>query len=346
MSTTLTRTLSLGFGLLAVLLQVVTSAAGADLQLTGPFTHENLTIYLIQGNANAKSKLLPLQQAMAAKKVAVYETGNVSELSIENRSDEDVYVQSGDIVKGGRQDRVLTTDFVLPAHSGKLPISSFCVEQGRWTKRGTESDAQFSGSANSVSSKDLKLAVKKPGAQSEVWASVAQARMALAAPAAPPPPNGPSTAAVGGVGLASSTSMQLALEAKPVVDATEAYVKALAKIVDTRPEVGGYVYAINGEINSADVYASPELFRQMWPKLLRASATEAVAEKPKAKSKTPPTAADVKTALADADRANPSSKQTAGSSTVTRKESAKVVMFETHDSNQGSDWIHRIYVVK
>ena len=110
--------------------------------------------------------------------------------------------------------------------------------------------------------------------------------------------------------------------------------------------VAGYVYAINGEINSAEVYASPELFRQMWPKLLRASATEAVAEKPKAKSKTPPTAADVKTALADADRANPSSKQTAGSSTVTRKESAKVVMFETHDSNQGSDWIHRIYVVK
>ncbi|HKA02373.1 MAG TPA: DUF6569 family protein, partial [Candidatus Solibacter sp.] len=258
----------------------------------------------------------------------------------------DVYVQSGDIVKGGRQDRVLTTDFILPAHSGKLPISSFCVEQGRWTKRGAESDAQFSASANSVPSKDLKLAVKKAGAQSEVWASVAQARMALSVPAAPPAPNRPATAAMGSAGLASSTSMQLALESKPVVDATEAYVKALSKIVDTRPDVAGYVYAINGEINSAEVYASPELFRQMWPKLLRASATEALAERPKAKSKTPPTAADVKTALADADRANSSSRQTAGRSTVTRKESAKVVVFETHDSKQGSNWIHRSYVVK
>src|SRR5438552_2906574 len=134
MSNTLAPRISLlGFGLLAFM-----TAAGDNLQVTGPFTHENLSIYLVRGKPGAKTKLLPLQEAMAQKKVAVYETGNVSQLSIENLSGEDVYVQSGDIVKGGRQDRVLTTDFVLPAHSGKLPISSFCVEQGRWTKRGAE----------------------------------------------------------------------------------------------------------------------------------------------------------------------------------------------------------------
>ena len=336
MSPTLRRTSSLGFGLLLAL----TAAAGADLQLTGPFTHQNLTIYLIRGNPAAKSKLLPLQQAMAANKVVVYETGTVSELAIENRSAEDVYVQAGDIVKGGQQDRVLTTDLILPAHSGKMPIQSFCVEEGRWTKRGVEPDRQFSTSTQGVPSKDLKLALRKPGAQAEVWLGVARAVMTLAslpAAVAPPPASAKS---------ASSTSMQLAMEANPVVQATGPYLNALSKIVSSQPDATGYVYAINGEINSAEVYASPDLFQRMWPKLLQTSATEAATEKSKTKSTVPPALTAVKAVLADVDRANPASTQPAGRSTVLRKESAKVVMFETHDPKQGGAWIHRSYVVK
>ena len=321
----------LGFGLLAC-----AAAAADDYQITGPFTHENLSVYLIHGapRAAVKNRLLPLQEAMAQKKVAVYETGNVSQLSIENTSSEDVYVQSGDIVKGGRQDRVLTTDFVLPAHSGKLPIASFCVEQGRWSKRGSESATEFSASTKVVPSKDLKLAVKDPGAQRTVWDKVAMWRAKMFS-VAPPPAE-----------AARSTSMQMAMDAKSVVDATEAYTKALAKALDNKPDVIGFVYAINGEINSAEVYSSSDLFRQMWPKLLRASATEALAERSKAKSAAPPAIPAVKTALAEVEHGKESSKNTAGRSTVVRKESARTVLFETHDSNSGADWIHRSYVVK
>jgi hypothetical protein len=340
--------LLLGFGLLTGF----ATAAGDDVQLTGPFTHENLSIYLVRGPNGVKTNLVPLQQAMAQKKVAVYETGNVSQLSIENTSGEDVYVQSGDIVKGGRQDRVLTTDFVLPAHSGKVPITSFCVEQGRWSKRGAESDTQFSASTQTVPSKDLKMAVKDKGAQMQVWNQVAASRAKLSMPAglaggvvggvvggaptaAPPPPPPP-----------SSTSMQTALETRQVVDATDTYMKALSKVVDEHPGASGYVYVINGEINSAEIYANPELFRQMWPKLLRASATEALAEKLKATSTKPPAAAAVKAILAEADRGTVSAKETAGRSTVTRRDSAKVVLFETHDPKSAEAWIHRSYVLK
>jgi len=55
---------------------------------------------------------------MEQKKVTVFETGNVNQLAIENTSAETVYVQGGDIVKGGQQDRVFTTDLVLPPKSG------------------------------------------------------------------------------------------------------------------------------------------------------------------------------------------------------------------------------------
>jgi hypothetical protein len=84
----------------------------------------------------------------------------------------------------------------------------------------------------------------------------------------------------------------------------------------------------------------------MWPKLLRASATEAYAEHAKAKPGVAPDASTVKLALAEADRGSDKGKDTAGRSTVTKKESAKALLFETHDPAAADAWIHRSYVVK
>jgi hypothetical protein len=332
----------LAFALLAAPL-----APADDLRISGPFTHDNLSVFLIHGARPdaASGKLLTLPEAMDAKKVVVYETGTVNQLSIENQSSQDVYIQSGDIVKGGRQDRVLTTDFILPAHSGKLPISSFCVEQGRWTRRGGESAEQFGTSDKVVAFKQLKMAVHEPNAQVQVWNEVANARQSLAetvtvtgsaSGATAPNPRA----------LPRSTSMQMALESKPVVDATGAYIKDLAKIVDGQNDVVGFVYAINGAVNSGDVYASGDLFRRMWPMLLESSATEALAERAKAANAAPPGLASVQSLLADADRGKESSKQANGRLSVTRRESPKALLFETRDANQAGGWIHKSYVVK
>ena len=66
---------------------------------------------------------------MEAQSTAVYETGTVGELQIENLGDLDVFIQAGDILKGGRQDRVIGVDFILGKRSGRVSIPSFCVEQ-------------------------------------------------------------------------------------------------------------------------------------------------------------------------------------------------------------------------
>lgn len=68
-----------------------------DYTLSGPYTHENLTLFLIHGKDKLKDKTyLTLQEGMERKIVVVHETGNVNELTIENVSpDQDVYVQSG-----------------------------------------------------------------------------------------------------------------------------------------------------------------------------------------------------------------------------------------------------------
>src|SRR5262249_15787736 len=100
-----------------------------EYRLERPFTQDNLTEYLINGKDKIKGEMfLTLQEALVQKKVIVRETRSVNELSIENLSNEEVYVQSGDIVKGGQQDRMLVVDLILPPRSGKIPISAFCVE--------------------------------------------------------------------------------------------------------------------------------------------------------------------------------------------------------------------------
>src|SRR5260370_29593682 len=133
--------------------------AYSETKISGPYDHDNLPLFLMHqgwasntsgqtkgGNKPSAVRYLALQSAMEHKKVVVYETKQVNELAIENVSTEPVFIQQGDIVKGGHQDRMISNDFILPPKSGRLPLAAFCVEQGRWNPRGNESALAFSAS--------------------------------------------------------------------------------------------------------------------------------------------------------------------------------------------------------
>src|SRR6058998_3623917 len=153
-----------------------------EYRLEGTYTQGNLSVFLVHGKDKIKGQtFITLQEALIQKKVIVRETRSVNELSIENVSGEEVYVQSGDIVKGGQQDRMLAVDLILPPRSGKIPISAFCVENGRWSQRGNEAVTVFNSSANVVAGRDVKLAAKNTESQSEVWRQVSVAQDKLSA---------------------------------------------------------------------------------------------------------------------------------------------------------------------
>src|SRR5207247_6491914 len=118
----------------------------------------------------------------------------------------------------------------LPPRSGKIPIAAFCVENGRWSQRGSEQVAVFGSSANVVAGRDVKLAAKNAESQSEVWRQVAVAQDKLSA-----------NTGTRVNGAASPTSFQLTLENKEVQTSAYSYVKGLSGIVDSRPDVIGYV---------------------------------------------------------------------------------------------------------
>lgn len=344
------RTNGIGWvtGLVLMIAMSVTTLAGGwgkqvgqkpqpdDYRLEGPFTHGNLSVFLVHGKDKIKSvTFITLQEALVQRKVIVRETREVNELSIENVSSDEVYVQSGDIVKGGQQDRMLVVDLILPAHSGKIPIAAFCVENGRWSRRGNEEVSTFTSSSNTVASREVKLAAKAKSSQSEVWREVAAAQDKLSA-----------NVGADVKSQASPTSFQLALENKSVQANADSYVKALSGLLDGRTDVVGYVFAINGKINSADVYASSALFRKLWPKLLQASAIEAVAELRRGEKFDAPKSTDVQGFLDDSTKGAEKQKDVSGRVQMVTRESAGTVFFETRDRAKSDAWVHRNIIKK
>src|SRR5262249_31321315 len=153
-------------------------AKAADYRLSAPYNHANLTVFLIHGRETMPDRAyLSLQEAVASGLAVVHETDNVSQLTVENLSSSDeVYIQSGDILKGGKQDRVIQEDMVLEPQSGRVPIASFCVEQGRWVRRGRESAVMFQDASVKLSGNDLKLANRYYKSQGGVWKNVKKAQ--------------------------------------------------------------------------------------------------------------------------------------------------------------------------
>lgn len=129
-------------------------------EVSAPITHDNLSIYLIKGPSETGPVPLTLDEALEKGSVKVHETQTVSELEIENTGDNPVFVHAGDIVKGGQQDRVLTVTILVPPNSGRMAISSYCVERGRWSARGGEDVATFASSKAFMPSLEAKRAMR------------------------------------------------------------------------------------------------------------------------------------------------------------------------------------------
>ena len=314
------------------------SDGAATYRFSGPYVHKNLSIYLIHGKDRFESgDILTLDEALEQRKVIVHETGDVSELSIENVSDrKSVFVHAGDIVKGGKQDRVLTYDLLLQPRSGKVPIASFCVEQGRWQARGVEEVSTFDSSKMRLASKALKLAAQSDRMQERVWEEVTRMQRKLRENV-----DAPVRAA------ASETSLQLSLESAPVVRSTKGYRETLADVVDTADDAIGFAFTINGALNSAEVYGARALFVRLWPKLLESIASEAVAEQKSGKEAAPPfSEAELTGFLRGAERAPVRENKKTDITEVQHRESNDAVYFETRSSRHDADWLHRGYVKK
>jgi hypothetical protein len=194
--------------------------------------------------------VLTFDEARARGDVVVSERPDaaVSVLVIDNRGKRHVLLLAGEIVVGGKQNRVVAEDVLLPPVSGPRQIAVYCVEQGRWAAAPKDFAAPGSLAAPKLRS---ELLARPP--QQQVWNEVSR----YAARAAAPSPTG---------------SYQAVFD-KPEV---RAHQQQTARAIDGKmpPDTRGAAVFVGESFSGIDLFADATLFAREWPKLLRAHAIE------------------------------------------------------------------------
>ena len=215
-----------------------------------------------------------------------YRGDQVNTLVLINNSDKPLLLLAGEIVTGGKQDRIVGKDRIVPAQSDPIDLGVFCIEHGRWT----EDSATFRPSANAAAqslmvqpSVRAKAMVDK--SQQEVWDSVhGSISAALAAPTplppgiavAEPPHPMPDPNSLGTTSYARA--MQSTAINEKVDEAAAPLMKSRQQVLEKLREehAVGVVVAVRGEIVWADIFADTDLLSRYWTKLVRSYAAESL----------------------------------------------------------------------
>lgn len=257
-----------------------------------PISGENLTIYPVASSVSHNtSSFMTLDEGIRNGSVVVTESGQatglvrrpghhprrspggeVNRLVLLNNSDRPLLLLAGEIVTGGKQDRVIGSDRIVPPNSDPVDLSVFCVEPGRWVAR----SEKFAYMGSQMAQPSIRMPAMNEKSQTEVWDNVRKSsrNAALAAPSAAP-------------AIAETTSYAGVMENKQVRDKLETvaapidrdYTKLIREL--KQQNAVGVVVAVNGEIVWADLFASTELLADYWPKLIRSYAAEAVTGAPR-----------------------------------------------------------------
>jgi len=296
------------------------------------FTHKNLSIYLLSSSKQLDRQYMTLEDAMKNKKITLHETGSVNALTVDNKSDYYVFIMSGDIVKGGKQDRTIGEDVILSSGAKRIPLTSFCVEQGRWKKRGHENVAEFSTSSQMLSNRNLKVAARSSKNQSAVWSEVSKFQTMTAENINKDVRSG-----------ASATSLQLTLEDKDLQKMVKEYISALQPAFSSGKNIVGFAYSINGKISTVEWFGNSGLFIRLQKKLLESAANEAVSSYMNDKSpRNPPSVKEVSDFIIGAGKEKPVEKRTSKITLEKKYEAGKSIMFETFDTSKDNN--HPIHV--
>jgi hypothetical protein len=279
-----------------------------------PIRHGNLTVFpVVTAKSYPTGEFLTLDEGLRSGEVVVTEAGNVqglirrhstpiirndgaqvNRLVLVNNSKRPLLLLAGEIVSGGKQDRVIGKDRIVPAESDPVNLSVFCVEPGRWVATSEHfgaSETMYGGAAHGATRNDQapmammaqpSVRAKAMGDknQNEVWAEVRKQREEVAgslATAAPTVADQISrTTSYAKVNENEEVRKQVDAVAKPI----EQNYQSLIRQLRDRNAVG-VVVAVNGRIIWADVFASTDLLEKYWPKLIRSYASEAVVTRAK-----------------------------------------------------------------
>ena len=284
-----------------------------DWRLLEPVSYENLTVFpVVSSNDHDTNAILTLDEGLATGEVVVREQGSegmarnrggrdgiirptyttgasVNQLVLINRSKRPLLLLAGELVSGGKQDRIIGKDRLVPVGADPLPLDVFCVEHGRWSAGANFTDAK------TIVHPSVREQAALESDQGKVWNAVRGGTTAKASPRAsagamadmvpqpPPPVLAAPTISRTIANYAPTESYQKIYESRAVRNSADNYVEEIqrrfARATSGRKGeyVVGVVVAYGGEVAWSDIFASGDLFHQYWNKLLRSYVVEALA---------------------------------------------------------------------
>jgi len=217
--------------------------------------HENLTLFLVTARGAAVPRVgLTLDQAVARDLIEVTELkdSDVNRLRVHSAAKEPVFAMAGEMLRGGKQDRILADDLVIPA-GAELVVPVFCVEHGRWS--GAAGRGERFSTGHSLASAEVRGAGR--AGQGAVWSRVEESQARLRAPS-------------------TTGALRSVHDSEEVRQHMKPYLSALSDLPDEDAKACGVVAMVDHEMLAADLFSSPSLFRQLWPDLLEAYVIDAL----------------------------------------------------------------------
>jgi hypothetical protein len=255
-------------------------------KVLAPIVRGNLALFpIVADHSYDASNLLTLDEGIRSGEVTVTEAGEaprfvrpgqpipprgggaeVNRLVLNNNSARPLLLLAGEIVTGGKQDRVIGADRIVPPKSGPIDLGVFCVEHGRWVA----SSSSFGSMGVQMAQPSVRTTAMADHNQSQVWANVgaSTAKMAQRLPA----PDAPS--------VAGTTSYAKVFASPSVARMVEQYggaqgEQSILRELRNKSAVG-VVVAVDGQIMWSDAFASTDLLARYWSKLFHSYVAEAM----------------------------------------------------------------------
>src|SRR5215470_4754453 len=269
-----------------------------DWRILDPVTYENISVFPVVASLGQDTgAFLILEEGLATGEVVVRERGSeemvrgrdgrimyfpqpaasVNQLVLLNRSRRPLLLLAGELVSGGKQDRVIGKDRIVPAGAPPLPLDVFCVEHGRWT-----GSSQFAAALTIVHpSVRERAAVDQK--QKEVWDAVRSGTTAPAPPSAPAPQISADRLQYAIAGNAHTEAYEKIYQSSAVGISIDDFIAVVQRRFASATSglkgerVVGVVVAYGCEVAWSDIFASGDLFDHYWHKLLRSYSVEALA---------------------------------------------------------------------
>jgi hypothetical protein len=234
-----------------------------DFSNASAYTYKNLRLVPVRAKDNFKRVLgnmgyyISLQEAIDADKVAINEvnrSGRVNTLLVRNLSTDTLFVMSGEILIGGKQDRVVASDMLIPPNSGQAKLPVYCVERGRWKYKGDDAEfTEYYGMAN----EHLRDLIDHNGSQGAVWNEVSKTNKKD--------------------GVYSDTEAYTAHAEKRAFRRLEQeYVNFFQNVFNGQDDIIGVIAITGNVIEGADLFVSNRLFLQEYRKLIYAYLDDAI----------------------------------------------------------------------